>query len=88
MTQNIIHQIISYIKTQSTQNDVMVVPVREKSIEYTLLCFGYRSVNVDIFVYNPTFISIKLNSVPYAFCDNIHTVRLEIDKLYSTYYYA
>jgi hypothetical protein len=86
--QNIIYQITSYIKKHSLPNQVKVVPVKEKTVEYTLVYFCYRNVKVDIFVYNPTFISIKLNAVPYAFCDNIQTVRQEIDKLNSTYYYA
>jgi hypothetical protein len=81
---NIIHQITSYLKThnKSVASEVNIVPVKDK-IEYTLIHFSHGYSDVNILVYNSNFISIKIDSLPFAFCDNIKTFRNEIDRLYS-----
>lgn len=87
MNPDIINQIVSYIKTYNSTSNILVSSVNETN-KHTLVNFKYLTYSVTVTVYNPIFLSIKVNSEPFAFCDSIHTFRKEMDRMCMKYYYA
>lgn len=84
MKRDIVHLITSYLNTHKNFLDSQVKIIATET--HTLIYFCYRGANVEICVYNPTFIKIKVDKASVAICDGIKTVRLEIDRLHSKRY--
>ena len=76
----ILHLITSYLHTQKNYLDTkpLIIP----NNNYTCINFTYNGVNIEVCVYNETFIKLKVDNIPYAFCDGIKTFRNEIDRLH------
>ena len=79
MTQ-IIHHISAYLKTQKNYLDTKPQIVTKNN--YTCINFTYQGIDIEVCVYNDTFIKLKVDNMPYAICDGIKTFRTEIDRLH------
>lgn len=51
---------------------------------YISITFCYTGLDVDVWVYNDTFIKLKVNDQPYTICDGIRSFR---DMIYKLDYY-
>ena len=80
----IIHLITSYLNTQKNYLDTkpLIVP----SSEHTCINFTYYGYDIEVCVYNETFIKLKVDDIPYAICDGIKSFRSEIDRLHMLRY--
>lgn len=76
----IIHLITSYLNTQKNYLDTRPQIVANNN--YTCINFTYNGVDIEVCVYNDTFIKLKVDNMPYAICDGIKTFRSEIDRLH------
>jgi hypothetical protein len=76
----IIHLITSYLNTQKNYLDSK--PIVVPSNKYTCINFTYQGIDIEVCVYNDTFIKLKVDDMPYAICDGIKTFRTEIDRLH------
>jgi hypothetical protein len=84
MMTNIIHLITSYLNTQKNYLDTK--PQISVHSKYTCVTFTYHGINIEVCVYNDTFIKLKVNDMPYAICDSIKTFKHEIDRLHTLRY--
>jgi hypothetical protein len=48
--------------------------------------FRYHGIDIEVCVYNDTFIKLKVDNMPYAICDSIKTFKYEIDRLHTLRY--
>ena len=78
MTQ-IIHHITSYLNTQKNYLDTK--PLIVETNKHTCINFTYFGYDIEVCVYNDSFIKLKVDNMPYAICDGIKTFRNEIDRL-------
>jgi len=85
MMTNIIPLITAYLNTQKNYLDSK--PQVSTHSKYTCVTFSYYGVDVEVCVYNDTFIKLKVDNMPYAICDGIKTFRTEIDRLSNLKYY-
>lgn len=83
MTQ-IIHHITSYLNSQ--KNYLETKPLIVATNKHTCINFTYFGYDIEVCVYNDSFIKLKVDNMPYAICDSIKTFRDEIDKLYTLRY--
>ena len=81
MKRDIVHLITSYLNTHKNFLDSQVKILAQE--KYILIYFCYSGLDVEICVYNETFIKIKVDKLSFAICDSIKTVRKEIDRLHS-----
>ena len=79
MTQ-IVHLINAYLKTQKNYLDTK--PHILINTNSTIINFVYQGMDIEVCIYNSTFIKLKVDNMPYAICDGIKTFRNEIDKLH------
>jgi hypothetical protein len=77
----IIHLITSYLHTQKNYLDTR--PQIIKNSSQTSINFCYHGYDIEVCIYNETFIKLKVDNIPYAICDGIKTFRTEIDRLKS-----
>ena len=75
MKRDIVHLITSYLNSQKNYLDNKVQIIREDS--YTCIICEYLGLDIEIFVYNDTFIKLKVDKLPFAICDSIHSFRKE-----------
>lgn len=80
----ITHLITSYLNTQKNYLDTK--PIIVSTTKHTCINFTYYGYDIEVCVYNDSFIKLKVNNIPYAICDSIKTFRGEIDKLYTLRY--
>jgi len=80
MMSHITHLITSYLNTQKNYLDSK--PIVVPNNKYTCINFTYQGINIEVCVYNDTFIKLKVDNMPYAICDGIKTFRSEIDRLH------
>ena len=80
----IIHLITSYLNTQKQYLDAK--PLIVVTNKHTCINFTYFGYDIEVCVYNDSFIKLKVDNMPYAICDGIKTFRSEIDKLYTLRY--
>lgn len=75
--------IISYLNSQqySLFSDVEVVQTLDKGLDYTSLYFCYLGKDIEIQIYNSTFIKFKIKNSHGTICDSISSVRSEIEKI-------
>lgn len=76
----IIHLITSYLNTQKNHLDSR--PIVVASEKYTCINFTYQGIDIEVCVYNDTFIKLKVDNMPYAICDGIKTFKYEMDRLH------
>lgn len=65
------HKIFSNIQTSR----------HDGHLPYIYITFCYTGLDVDISIYNDTFIKLKVNNQPWSICDGISSVRDSIYKL-------
>lgn len=80
----IIHLITSYLNTQKNYLDTK--PLIVATNKHTCINFTYYGYDIEVCVYNDTFIKLKVDNIPYAICDGIKTFRNEIDRLHTLRY--
>lgn len=82
---NIVYLITSYLNTykNSLFSKVNTATINTGGLEYIAINFCFNGYDVNILVYNDTFIKIKVDTDHYTICDGIHSVRSEIDRLYN-----
>jgi len=80
----IVHHITSYLNTQKNYLDTQ--PLIVTNTKYTCINFTYHGYDIEVCIYNDTFIKLKVDSIPYAICDGIKTFRSEIDRLHNLRY--
>ena len=80
----IIHYITSYLNTQRNYLDSK--PQVIITSKHTCINFTYYGYDVEVCIYNDTFIKLKVNDIPHAICDGIKTFRSEIDRLHTLRY--
>jgi len=83
MTQ-VVHLINAYLTTQNYYLDSK--PKIFINSNATIINFVYQGSDVEVCIYNSTFIKLKIDNIPYAICDSIKTFRGEMDKLYTLRY--
>lgn len=76
----ITHLITTYLKTQKNYLDAK--PQIVTNNQYTFINFVFQGQNVEVYIYNDTFIKLKVDNNPYAICDGIKTFKYEIDRLH------
>jgi hypothetical protein len=81
--QTISNLIISYLNLQkiSLYSNIAIVKTLDQHLDYTTLYFCYLGKDVEIHIYNPTFIRFIVKNNQGIICDGISSVRKEIDKL-------
>lgn len=80
----IIHLITSYLHTQKNYLDTKPLVITTNN--YICINFTYNGIDIEVCVYNETFIKLKVDNLPYAICDGIKTFRSEIDRLHMLRY--
>ena len=80
----IIHLITSYLNTQKNYLDTK--PQVLTTNIHTCINFTYYGYDIEVCVYNETFIKLKVDDIPYAICDGIKSFRSEIDRLHMLRY--
>lgn len=83
MTQ-LIYLLSAYLKTQKNYLDSR--PLITTGSRYTCISFIFQGKNIEICIYNDTFIKLKVDNYPYAICDGINTLKYELDKIYTLRY--
>jgi len=76
----VIHLITAYLNTQKRYLDTR--PLTVITSKHTSINFIYYGYNIEVCIYNDTFIKLKVDDMPYAICDGIKTFRSEIDRLH------
>jgi wobble nucleotide-excising tRNase len=76
--------IISYLKIHRANLCSQILSTATD--DHILITCYYDDCNMKIYVYNDTFIKLKVNNMPYAICDGIKTFRSEIDRLHMLRY--
>jgi hypothetical protein len=76
----IIPLITSYLHTQKNYLDNKPVILVHNT--YTCINFRLAGLSVELFVYNDTFIKVKVDNHIHTICDNIKTLRVELDRLH------
>lgn len=75
-------QIVSYIKNNKFFLDSKIVVSEHRAfLNYKALNFIFCGNNVEIRIYNSDFIKIKIEKDFGCVCDNVQSVREQIDKL-------
>lgn len=77
---NTIHLITSYLNTQKNYLDTK--PIVSTNSNNTCINFIFHGIDIEVCIYNDTFIKIKVDDMPYAICDGIKTFKYEIDRLH------
>lgn len=77
---DIIRLITAYLKTQKNYLDTK--PQIIVGSNYTCVNFVFQGKDIEVCIYNDTFIKLKVDDIPYAICDGINTFKYEIDRLY------
>jgi len=77
---HIIHLITSYINSQKNYLDTRPQIIKNNS--YVCINFIYQGIDIEVYVYNETFIKLKVDNMPHAICDGIKSFRSEIDRLH------
>ena len=80
----IIHLITSYLNTQKNYLDTRPQIIRSSA--QTSINFCYHGYDIEVCIYNDSFIKLKVDNMPYAICDGIKTFRNEIDRLHMLRY--
>ena len=75
--------IISYLNLQKNSlfSNIEIVQTLDQHVDYTTLYFCYLGKDIQIQIYNPTFIRFIVKNNQGIICDGISSVREEIDKL-------
>lgn len=76
----IVHLITSYLNTQ--KNYLTGKPQISVDNKYTCITFTFQGKEIEVCVYNDTFIKLKVDNIPHAICDGIKTFKYEIDRLH------
>ena len=76
---HIVFLITSYLNTQNNYlyNKIHVL----KKEDYISITCNFRGIDLDIRVYNETFIKIRVDELHFAICDGIKSFRDEFDRL-------
>ena len=77
---NTTYLITSYLNSQKNYLDSKPLVVNDS--KYTCINFTYNGLDIEVCVYNDSFIKLKVDNMPYAICDGIKTFRNEIDRLH------
>ena len=76
--------ILLHINNKTTYlSNVHVVKHSNSLFKYTSLHFKYNGIDVEIKIYNSSFIQIKIDNNLGKVCDSLSNVRFEIDKLFA-----
>ena len=79
MKQNIIHLITAYLNAQQNYLDSKVRVIPEQS--YTCIFCKYQGMELEVCVYNDTFIKLKVDKMPFAICDGIKSFKQEFNRI-------
>jgi hypothetical protein len=52
-------------------------------IPYRSIKFDYMGYDVEVRIYNPSYINVRVNDFPCEVCDSVSALRSAIDKLHS-----
>ena len=85
MMTNITHLITSYLNTQKNYLDSKPLVVTNN--KNTCINFNFHGIDIEVCVYNDTFIKLKIDKMPYAICDGIQSFKYEIDRLHMLRYH-
>ena len=80
----ITHLITSYLNTQ--KNYLETKPQIVTTKKHTCINFTYFGYDIEVCIYNDSFIKLKVDDIPYAICDGIKTFKYEIDRLHMLRY--
>jgi len=80
----IIHLITSYLNKHKQYLDTKPLVVATNN--YVCINFTYYGYDIEVCVYNETFIKLKVDNMPHAICDGIKSFRSEIDRLHMLRY--
>lgn len=80
MRRDIVHLITSYLNSQKSYLDDKVRLRTEE--QYTCITCTYQGMEIEICIYNDTFIKLKVDRIPLAICDGIKSFRKEFDRLH------
>ena len=84
MKRDIIDLISSYLNSQKNYLDTK--PQIVTTNKHTCINFTYFGYDIEVCIYNDSFIKLKVDNMPYAICDGIKTFRNEIDRLHMMRY--
>lgn len=85
MSEKTVSLILAFLHTKKCKIFSNVQTSRhEGHIPYTCITFCYTGLDVDVCVYNESFIKLKVNNQPWTICDGIRTFR---DAIYKLDYY-
>ena len=79
MKQNIIHLITAYLNSQKNYLDSKAKIIIEDN--YTCIICKYQGMDIEVNIYNDTFIKLKVDKLPFAICDGIKSFREEFNRL-------
>lgn len=80
----VIHLITAYLKTQKNYLDAKPQVVMNSN--HTCINFTFQGRDIEVCIYNDTFIKLKVDNIPHAICDGIKTFKYEIDRLHMLRY--
>jgi hypothetical protein len=82
MSERTVSLILAFLNTQQHKIFSNIQTSRHDGhLPYVYITFCYAGLDVDISVYNSSFIKLKVNSQPWSICDGIRSVRDSIHKL-------
>lgn len=82
MSEKTVSLILAFLNTQQNKIFSNIQTSRHDGhLPFIYITFCYTGFNVDISVYNDTFIKLKVNDQPWSICDGIRSVRDSIHKL-------
>lgn len=81
---DIIRSICSYLNTQKNYLDTKPQIVIGNT--YTCINFIFQGKDIEVCIYNDSFIKLKVDNITHAICDGINTFKYEIDRLYTLRY--
>lgn len=85
MSEKTVSMILAFLHTKKTKIYSNVQTSRhEGQHPYISITFCYTGLDVDVYVYNDTFIKLRVNDNPYTICDGIRSFR---DMIYKLDYY-
>lgn len=75
------YHIQSYLHTYSSHISNVYLIEKNENFEYTCVCFRYLKHNIEIRIYNDTFIKFRVDGRTIKICSDIHSIRQSIDNL-------
>lgn len=85
MNESTVSLILAFLHNKKSKLFSNVQTSRHEGLyPYISITFCYSGLDVGVFVYNSTFIKLKVNNQPHTICDGINSFR---DTIYRLNYY-